>query len=107
LSTRASRTATRERPALFFTVLGEPPLKMLRYQQQFSFFDPDKINESIRFVSMTRREGLNDEQWEIIAPAGIFKMASSQSQAQEGTQPLDPARRNDRSAQTGGQPLPS
>ena len=23
--------------ALFFTVLGEPPLKMLRYQQQFSF----------------------------------------------------------------------
>jgi circadian clock protein KaiC len=27
--------ATRERPALYFTVLGEPPLKMLRYQQQF------------------------------------------------------------------------
>ena len=23
--------ATRERPALFFTVLGKPPLKMLRY----------------------------------------------------------------------------
>ena len=31
--------ATPERPALHFTVLGEPPLKMLRYQQQFSFFD--------------------------------------------------------------------
>lgn len=30
--------ATPERPALFFTVLGEPPLKMLRYQQQFDFF---------------------------------------------------------------------
>ena len=44
--------ATRERPALFFTVLGEPPLKMLRYQQQFSFFDPDKINETIRFVNL-------------------------------------------------------
>lgn len=29
--------ATPERPALFFTVLGEPPLKMLRYQQQFDF----------------------------------------------------------------------
>ena len=27
--------ATAERPALFFTVLGEPALKMLRYQQQF------------------------------------------------------------------------
>ena len=27
-----------ERRALFFTVLGEPPLKMLRFQQQYSFF---------------------------------------------------------------------
>jgi circadian clock protein KaiC len=45
--------ATRERPALFFTVLGEPPLKMLRYQQQFSFFDPEKINDSIRFVNLS------------------------------------------------------
>lgn len=45
--------ATRERPALFFTVLGEPPLKMLRYQQQFSFFDFDKINESIRYVNLS------------------------------------------------------
>ena len=27
--------ATPERSALFFTVLGEPPLKMLRYQQVF------------------------------------------------------------------------
>ncbi|MFU8831310.1 MAG: RAD55 family ATPase [Wenzhouxiangella sp.] len=39
--------------ALFFTVLGEPSLKMLRYQQQFSFFDHKKINESIRFVNLT------------------------------------------------------
>ena len=38
--------------ALFFTVLGEPALKMLRYQQQFAFFDHDKINESIRFVNL-------------------------------------------------------
>ncbi len=38
--------------ALFFTVLGEPSLKMLRYQQQFSFFDPAKINQSIRFVNL-------------------------------------------------------
>jgi len=45
--------ATREQPALFFTVLGEPPLKMLRYQQQFSFFDFDKVNESIRFVNLS------------------------------------------------------
>jgi circadian clock protein KaiC len=45
--------ATRERPALFFTVLGEPPLKMLRYQQQFSFFDLDKINDSIRCFNLS------------------------------------------------------
>ena len=39
--------------ALFFSVLGEPPLKMLRYQQQFAFFDIDKVNESIRFVNLS------------------------------------------------------
>ncbi len=33
--------ATPARPALYFTVLGESPLKMPRYQQQFDFFDND------------------------------------------------------------------
>ncbi len=45
--------ATPERPALYFTVLGEPPLKMLRYQQQFDFFDLDKLNRSIRFINLS------------------------------------------------------
>ena len=45
--------ATPERPALYFTVLGEPPLKMLRYQQQFAFFDTDAINKSVRFINLT------------------------------------------------------
>ncbi|WP_426132876.1 RAD55 family ATPase [Pseudomonas sp. PWP3-1b2] len=44
--------ATPERPALFFTVLGEPPLKMLRYQQQFDFFDNETINHSIRYINL-------------------------------------------------------
>ncbi|MFN2329965.1 MAG: RAD55 family ATPase, partial [Chromatocurvus sp.] len=44
--------ATPDYRALFFTVLGEPTLKMLRYQQQFSFFDHAKINQSIRFVNL-------------------------------------------------------
>ncbi len=44
--------ATPERPALYFTVLGEPPLKMLRYQQQFDFFDSQKIGSSIHFVNL-------------------------------------------------------
>ncbi|NHZ37820.1 ATPase domain-containing protein [Massilia rubra] len=38
--------------ALFFTVLGEPPLKMLRYQQQYHFFDIDKVDDSIRYVNL-------------------------------------------------------
>lgn len=46
--------ATPERPALYFTVLGEPAIKMLRYQQQFRFFDPAKLNTSIRFVNLSQ-----------------------------------------------------
>lgn len=44
--------ANPDRRALFFTVLGESPLKMLRYQQQFSFFDVKKVNQSIKFVNL-------------------------------------------------------
>ena len=44
--------ANPQRRALFFTVLGEPPLKMLRYQQQFAFFDMDKVGPSIRYVNL-------------------------------------------------------
>jgi circadian clock protein KaiC len=54
--------ATPERPALFFTVLGEPPLKMLRYQQQFSFFELGKVNESIRFVNLGEEIGTGNYQ---------------------------------------------
>ena len=45
--------ATPEQPALFFTALGEPPWKMLRYQQQFSFFALDKIGTTIRFIDLS------------------------------------------------------
>ncbi len=45
--------ATPERPALYFTVLGEPAVKMLRYQQQNSFFDADRIGDAIRFVNLS------------------------------------------------------
>jgi circadian clock protein KaiC len=46
--------ATLESPALYFTVLGEPALKMLRYQQQYSFFDPAKLNRAIRFINLSQ-----------------------------------------------------
>jgi circadian clock protein KaiC len=52
--------ATPERRALYFTVLGEPPLKMLRYQQQFAFFDIDRINSSVRFVSLSEEATKGD-----------------------------------------------
>ena len=44
--------ANPDRRAIFFTVLGEPPLKMLRYQQQYSYFDASKVNDSIRFINL-------------------------------------------------------
>ena len=37
---------------MFITILGEPPIKMLRYQQQFSFFDAAKIPACIRFLHL-------------------------------------------------------
>jgi len=52
--------ATPERPALYFTVLGEPPIKMLRYQQQFDFFDLDKINRAIRFINLSEETSTGD-----------------------------------------------
>ncbi|HSW06916.1 ATPase domain-containing protein [Aquabacterium sp.] len=52
--------ATPERPALYFTVLGEPPLKMLRYMQQFDFFDKHKLNQSIHFISLAEEATAGD-----------------------------------------------
>lgn len=49
--------ATPERPALYFTVLGEPPLKMLRYQQQFGFFDSEKVGQSVHFINLAEEAG--------------------------------------------------
>lgn len=46
--------ATPERPAIYFTILGEPALKMLRYQQQYDFFDNEKMRTSIRFVNLSK-----------------------------------------------------
>lgn len=45
--------ATARKPALYFTVLGEPAMKMLRYQQQYSFFDASKLGKAIRFINLS------------------------------------------------------
>jgi circadian clock protein KaiC len=43
---------TPDRPALYFTVLGEPTIKMLRYQRQLGFFDAARVPTSIRFINL-------------------------------------------------------
>lgn len=46
--------ASPERPAVYFTILGEPAVKMLRYQQQYSFFDASMLDGSVRFVNLSQ-----------------------------------------------------
>ena len=45
--------ASPERRALYFSVVGEPMLKILRYQQQMAYFDPAKVGDSIRFLNLS------------------------------------------------------
>jgi circadian clock protein KaiC len=66
--------ATPQRPALYFTILGEPALKMLRYQQQYSFFDPAKVNEAIRFINLSHLVTEDDLD-------GVLKEISSEVEA--------------------------
>ena len=45
--------ANPERKAIYFSVIGEPPIKMLRYQQQYAFFDASKVGDgSVRFIHL-------------------------------------------------------
>ena len=73
--------ASPQRKALFFTAMGEPPVKMLRYQQQFGFFDFDKVGDSVHFISLASQveEGNYDavlaqilEEVRTHAPALVF-----------------------------------
>src|SRR4029078_13360225 len=45
--------ATIKKPALYFTVLGAQALKMLRYQQQYTFFDESKLGKAVRFINLS------------------------------------------------------
>ena len=61
--------ATAQKPAIYFTVLGEPAIKMLRYQQKYSFFDESKLGKAIRFINLTElvlKQDLNAVLEEII-----------------------------------------
>lgn len=55
--------ASRERRVVYFSTLSEPTAKTLRYLSQFSFFDPEKIDDGIQFVDLgaiLRVNGLQD-----------------------------------------------
>jgi circadian clock protein KaiC len=49
----AFANATPKKPALYFTVLGETVMKMMRYQQQYSFFDATRLGKDIRFSNLS------------------------------------------------------
>ena len=45
--------ATPARPGLFVTLLGETSLKMLRYQQLFSFFDSSRVGSDVQLLNLS------------------------------------------------------
>lgn len=45
--------ATPERPALVFSMVGEPTLKLLRYQQQFTFFRPEALGTAVHIRNLS------------------------------------------------------
>jgi circadian clock protein KaiC len=69
--------ASPERPSLYITVVGEPPLKMLRYQQQFAFFDIAKVNASVRFLHLG----------DVLLQGGLDAVLESIVQEVEATEP--------------------
>lgn len=46
-------TASPKRPGLFISLLGETPLKMLRYQQLFGFFEPQRLGSDIHLLDLS------------------------------------------------------
>ena len=52
--------ATPQHPAIYFTVLGEPTIKMLRYQRQLGFFDAARVPSSVRFVNLATEAASGD-----------------------------------------------
>ncbi len=68
--------ATRERPALYFTVLGEPTVKMLRYQRQFEFFNAALVPAAVRFVNLAAEASSGD--LEVVLQRVIAEVAATQ-----------------------------
>ena len=102
--------ATPERPALYFTVLGEPAIKMLRYQQQFTFFDPAKLDAarsaSSTSASVVLEKDLGAVLEEIVkeveaANAGVVVVDSFRTVVRKAQERRDRAKWNSRASSSG------
>jgi len=54
--------ARRDERAPYLVTVSEPTVKMLRYQQQFAFFDPDRVGQNVIYLdigSLLLEQGLN------------------------------------------------
>jgi len=54
--------ASPERKAICFSTFSEPMVKMIRYQQQFKYFDADKVNNTVIYIDIgdvIRKKGLS------------------------------------------------
>ena len=74
----AFSNGTPKHPALYFTVLGEPTLKMLRYQQVFGFFDAARVGSAVQYVNLSEEVLTGDLQVvldRIVAEVGRLKPA--------------------------------
>jgi circadian clock protein KaiC len=70
--------ASPERRAIYFSIIGEPPIKMLRYQQQYAFFDAAKVGDgSVRFINLGQ----------VALEGGLAKVLEAIVQEVEGSQP--------------------
>lgn len=70
--------ATPERRAVYFSIIGEPPIKMLRYQQQYDFFDASKMGDgTIRLIHLGQQA----------ADGGMSKVLEAIEQELERTSP--------------------
>ena len=71
----AFANASAERPALYFTILGEPAMKMLRYQQQYDFYDETKMGTAIRFINLS--EVVLKGDWDEVLAAIVKEVESA------------------------------
>jgi circadian clock protein KaiC len=90
--------ATVERPALYFTVLGEPTIKMLRYQREFGFFEPAKVGKAVQYLNLSE-EALDQDLANVLQ-----RMVTEVERAKPGIVVVDSFRAFSRRIEDAGSP---